>query len=543
MVDEQTVIALRESAETVANLERRNAELQAKVKPQNTMAKAKASLTVMGDTDIPFYNRGRNYLIGYQDQSTTKKLSYHDRIKVVRWFYENDSIAGTVVNRMADMSITALRLRKKTKRNKEEVTPEVVAYYEAVIEQLRPFLKTVALEYLLHGMAIPDYTTMKIRGDKIAESLGRKRYMTIEKIWVRNPEHIVLKKRPTGMDRQVFLKVPNDEVSFIQNKGKRSDGTEDKEAYSYLVENFPAYVAAIQAGKTLFPLDTVRPIYRKLNSYDEYPIPFLQNALSSLQHKAYLKAMDKSIASRAIEAIRHVRVGNDDFPADDDDIVAVEDIVTQNSSSGERIFNLFTNHTVEIEWIFPPLDALLNEMKYAEPNSDIFLGLGFPRILTVGETAKSNAADNKIASLGPKATLDDMRDAIIEWLKRLFQELAELNNFTRIPDPYLAPIATVDMTALVQFAIEALNAGAISKDTVAQLYGTDYDTEAGQIETEIDMDVPSPDQLKMQKEQDFQMQTKQKDQQFQEKQSEVSHQRNLETIKAQPKPAAKPAAK
>jgi hypothetical protein len=253
--------------------------------------------------------------------------------------------------------------------------------------------------------------------------------------------------------------------------------------------------------------------------------------------------MDKSIASRAIEAIRHIRIGNDDFPADDDDITAVEDIVTQNSSSGERIFNLFTNHTVEIEWVFPPLDALLNEMKYAEPNSDIFLGLGFPRILTVGETAKSNAADNKIASLGPKATLDDMRDSIVEWLKKLFQELAELNNFTRIPDPYLAPIATVDMTALVQFAIEALTAGAISKDTVAQLYGTDYDTEAGQIETEIDMDVPSPAQLQMQREQEFQMQTKEKDRQFQEKQGQVSHERNLETIKAQPKPTTKPPTK
>ena len=97
------------------------------------------------------------------------------------------------------------------------------------------------------------------------------------------------------------------------------------------------------------------------------------------------------------------------------------------------------------------------------------------------------------------------------------------------------------MTALIQFAIEALTAGAISKDTVSQLYGSDYETEAGQIETEIEMAVPSPAELQMQKDQEFQMKNKEMDQQFQEKQGEVGHERNLETIKA--KPVAKPAAK
>lgn len=499
---------------------------------------------VQGTDDIPFYNKGKNYLLGYVNPDKNKKRSYHDTLPIVRWFYENDPVAGTVVNRMAEMSITVLRNRKKTKRNSEEVSPEILAYYDALVEELKPFLKIVALEYLLHGMAIPEYTTKKLRGDLIAEKLGRKRYTTIEQIWVRNPDHIELRQRPTGMERQVFYKVPQEEIVFIQNKGVRSDGTEDKEAYQYLVDNFPDYVKAIQKGQNKFPLDNVRPIYRKQNSYDVYPIPFLQNALKSLQHKEYLKSMDRSIANRAIEAIRHVRVGNDDFPADDDDITAIEQMVTQNTSTGERIFNLFTNHTVEVEWIFPPLDALLNEAKYAEPNSDIFLGLGFPRILTVGETAKSNAADNKIASLGPKATLEDLRDAIIGWLKKLYRELADINNFDRVPDPYFAPIATTDMTALIQFAIEALTAGAISKDTVSQLYGSDYETEAGQIETEIEMAVPSPAELQQQKDQEFQMKNKEVDQQFQEKQGEVNHKRNLETIKAQPpKPAAKPAAK
>ena len=495
---------------------------------------------ITGVTDIPFYNSGHNYLAGYVNPQN-KKRTYHETIQIVRWFYENDPIAGTVINRMAEMSITTIRNRKKTKRNSTEVSPEVLAFYDALVDELRPFLKLAALEFLLHGMALPQYTLKRMRGDLISEKLGRKRYTTVDKIWARNPEHIILKKRPIGMDRQVFFKVPNDEVAFIQNKGQRTDGTEDKESYIFLVENFPEYVKAVQNGQTIFALPNVRTITRKQNSYTDYPIPYLQNALKSLQHKEYLKNMDRSIAERAIEAIRLIKTGDKDFPADDDDITSIERQVTQNSSTGERIFNLFTNHTVTIEWIFPPLEALLNEAKYSEPNSDIFLGLGFPRILTVGETAKSNAADNKIASLGPKATLDDLRDGLLAWLKELYRELAEINNFDRVPEPYLAPIATTDMTALVQFSIEALNAGAISRDTVAQLYQSDYETEAGQIETEIDMNVPSPADLQKQKEQEFQLKTTELNQQFQEKQSAVNHERTLQTIKATPK--EKPASK
>lgn len=545
MTAAEQILNNRNLAETLAAKEQMLEQAEQKIIKLSSKklghAKAAANQTVNGTEDIPFYNKGKNYLLGYVNTDKNKKRTYHDTLPLVRWFYENDPIAGTVVNRMAEMSITVIRNRKKTKRNDQEVTPETLAFYTALVEELKPFLKVMALEYLLHGMAIPQYTTTKMLGNKIAEILGRKRYTTIDKIWVRNPDFIELKRRPTGMDRQVFYKVPQEEIVFIQNNGVRMDGTEDKEAYQYLVDNFPDYVRDVKKGKNKFPLDEVRPVYRKQNSYDDYPIPFLQNALKSLQHKEYLKSMDRSIASRAIEAIRHFRIGDKDFPADDDDINAIEAMVTQNTSTGERIFNLFTNHTVEIEWVFPPLEALLNEAKYAEPNSDIFLGLGFPRILTVGETAKSNAADNKIASLGPKATLEDLREALIVWLKALFKELADINNFDRIPEPYFAPIVTTDMTALIQFANDTLNGGSISKDTVAQLYGSDYETEAGQIETEIEMAVPSPTELAKQKDQEFQMKTTQQNQDFTAQQSDKSHQQNLETIKA--KPAAKPAAK
>jgi len=493
------------------------------------LGKARAAQTVPafllnGDSSV-FNVPSTRAIPGYFDP-TANLGKYHDIIKTCRWFYKFDPIAGTVINRMADMAVTVVKNRKKTKLNADQVDESIQAFYDALLMQLRPIIKQIAVEYFLHGMAVPSYTLRRVRGDLLSEKLGRTRYTTIDQIWLRNPDNLELKRRPVGTDRQVWLKIPKADIELVQNKGVRSDGSEDKEAYNYLITHFPDYVAAIRNGRTKFLLEDAIVIMRKANSFEDYPSPFLTNALAALQHKAYLKTLDRSIASRAIEAIRHVKVGDKDFPATDDDITAVEEQLLSNSSTGERIFNFITNHTIDMLWVLPPLDVLLNEAKYAEPNADIFLAMGFPRILTTGETLRSNSSDSKIASLGPKATLEDMREAIIAWLRVIYATLAEKNNFKRFPEPYFAPIATSDYTALVQFAVDSMSAGAISKDTIAQLYGSDFETEAGQITTEQESGVLSPSELQKQRDQEFQAQETQKGRDFVAEQQAKNAQEN-----------------
>jgi len=408
---------------------------------------------------------------------------YHRMLKKIRYFYEHDAIAGTVINRMTDMAITVLRNKKVGKRNATPLTEEVEHFYRSVADSLVPFLRSAALEYLLSGCLVPTFTTKKIRGNVFHESLGRTRYTVIDKIWVRNPDNLLLRKTPFGDTRSVYLKIPEDDITFIKNKGKRGDGTADLAAYNQLVETYPDYVTAIQNGQVLFLLpDTLYA--RKLTSYNVYPIPFLKNALNALEHKAHLKKMDQTLASRAIEAIRLIKTGDKDFPALDDDITAIRSLVEQNQSTGELVYNLFTGHTTTIEWAIPPLDALLSEVKYIEPNADIFLAIGFPRILVVGETSRSGSSDSKIALIGPKSTLEDLRLQLLAFVDSVYKYLAELNGFTQVPEPYFSPIATSDYTALTQFAVDAMTNGAISKDTVAQLYGSDYTTEVAQREIE-----------------------------------------------------------
>src|SRR5690606_22349142 len=90
--------------------------------------------------------------------------------------------------------------------------------------------------------------------------------------------------------------------------------------------------------------------------------------------------------------------------------------------------------------------------------------------------------------------LDDMRDEILGWIKGLYEELAKENGFKAIPEPYFLPILSADFTTLVQFANDSIKNGAISKDMLAQLYGSDYETQAQQMQVEIDTGVPSPEE-------------------------------------------------
>lgn len=442
------------------------------------MTKPLTNKTMAGYSLNPLFTYNLN-TIGYYDPinrpfDNTKKYTYHETVTYCRHFYERDTIARTVINRLVNLGITKLR-------NKKVENDVNASFFDAVAERIQPFLKLMATEYFVHGLVVPGITYKTVMMNKLDPSLGRRRVEIPDEMWVRNVSNIRLRKRPVGLQRSVYLEIPEDEVTFIQSKGKRSDGTDDTEAYRELLKQSPEYVRAVQNGQRLFPLTDTKAIYGDLVSYSDYPIPYLQNALSAMQHKEYLKIMDRTIVSRSIELLRQVKIGSDDYPATDDDIEATQQAVSQAAAAGDRVFNLFTNHTVDIQWVLPPLDALLNESKYLEPNADIFLALGFPRILTVGESLRSNSSDSRIASLGPLATLTEVRERLLAWIEWFYEELASRNNMSSWPKPYFSPVQFQDVTALTQFAIQAQQIGAISKDTIAQLYGSTYEEEQQKI--------------------------------------------------------------
>lgn len=420
----------------------------------------------------------------HQSVTDTQTLPYHESIRLCRYFYRRDGIANTVVNRISEICVTSLRNKRKAIIGEGTISDQEMELFNIVANRIQPYLKTIILSYLINGMAIPQYEVVRIMGSRVSSKLGRTRYYLPESITCRNPEHIILKRMLVGGKRRAFIKIPSQDIAFVQNKGVWADGTKDPETFNRIQEEMPEYIAAIKANQTIFPVDNYI-IFRNLLPENDYPLPYLESALNALDHKRYLKMMDRSIATRAIEAFRHVKVGSDEFPADDDDITAAKTALNQQSST-DRVYNLFTNHTINIAWVIPPLDVLMDGAKYTEANADIFFALGFPRILTVGETEKSNAADNKIASLGIIATLKGIQSDVLEWVKRLYVDIAEKNDLNRIPEPYFSAIPLSDVAQLIQYARDMIELGVISKDTAASFYGSDYMTELDQREFEKD---------------------------------------------------------
>lgn len=427
-----------------------------------------------GDINYPNYNP-----LGAPYNLLAPPTNYEQELRQSRFFYKYDPFASTVINRMAEM------IAGKLKHRRGFCTDEEYFYFVGLADRFTQLIQQMALEYLIAGMAVPDYLTKREMGRKIHPELGRTRYVIPDQLWLRNSDNIILKRQPASNERRVYLKIPQEERDFIINKGEYPDGTKDEELYRQIVRQFPEYVKLIEEGRTTIPLPDAHPILRKPTPNCDYPQPFLVPALSSLKHKMRIKEMDYTMATRAIEAIRLVKAGSDEYPVTEDDPTLMElrdqMIAKSNNANLELIYTLYANHTVTIEWVYPPFDTLLSTDKYLAVDADIFMAMGFSRVLLTGESLRSNSSGTgDITILGPLATLTEARSVILEWIRKIYRELADVNGFINIPDPNFDPLTVNDAQVLIQYAATALKDQVISRNTYAQLFNTDFETEQQQ---------------------------------------------------------------
>jgi hypothetical protein len=406
---------------------------------------------------------------------------YQKLVKMCRFFYKHDPIAGTVVNKMVDTAISPLRNRKAKCSDVE------VSAYDSLLDMLQEFFRNVCLEYLLSGLVIPHYEWVKKKGNELSQQLdSRRRIWVPDNIWFRDPATIVVKSSPIPNKKYYYVKVSREMIEFIQSEGKLPDGTFDKETYKALVENYPDFVAAIKklkgSTRTLeIRLTEIRPILGRCITEEAYPIPYMENALESLIHKRNLKKMDYSIAARVTAAIQLIKLGSDDFPCTDDkDFDQIKSQMNLRTTTGysERIFQLFANHTLVIEWIYPNTEAMLNQEKYRTVEDDIIAAFGFPRTLITGETLRSNVTGGSdLATFSPIATMEAIRDKLVEWTKELYKEIAERNGFQHTPIPRFEPMKLYKLLDLALIGQQLYMEGSLSRTSRLETQGFDIDTE------------------------------------------------------------------
>lgn len=419
------------------------------------------------------------YLYGQTVDRMDIPSKYHDLIKTCRFFYKRDAIAGTVINKMCDIAITNIC------NQRNGVSDSEIKVYNSLTESLRMFFESACLEFLLSGLVLPEYEWIRVKGSDLDPNLNsRTRFDVPNNFWFRDPASITIKMSPIPNKRYYFVTVSYELIDFIRNKGKTRDGTVDKETYKLLVKNYPEFVKEIQdnkKGSFKVRLTGLRPIESRRLVEESYPIPFMENALESLIHKRNIRKMDYSIAARTISSIQLIKLGNDQFPCTDShDFDSIKNQMNYRTMEGynERIFQLFGNHTLEIGWVFPDTEAMLNQEKYNAVNDDIISAFGFPRTLITGETIRSNVAGGTdIATTSPIATMESIRSLFLGWIKELYEEIRVNNNFKRSPIPKFEPMKLYKLLDILAIADSLYEKGSMSRTTFLREFGYDVDEE------------------------------------------------------------------
>lgn len=404
--------------------------------------------------------------------------TYREVVDLSRFFYKKDPIASTVINKFVEIAINDLYVvRKNLTQNEYKV------YYN-ILKNLKDFLEQCALEYLISGMAIVEYNL------GLADRLTLKKW-NIRKIasvyiptdlWVRDSSTIIVNRPFVGSKSTYYIEVPPEVLYFIRNKGTYANGSIDKQLYDELARNYPEFVKKVLEGNNKIPLENPIIIERRKLSNSSYPIPFLYPALESLKYKRNLRKMDYSLASRVISAILLVKMGNDQYPLLEDDSEKLLDIKNQltardRSNNYDKLYQLFGNHTLNLEWVMPDVSALLSESKYKDINNDIFFALGFPRILVTGETERSNSSDPEYAILSPIKTIENLREKLSYIIEKIFDEVYQLNNFENYPVIKFKPINLNSFIKYFGLLLELYNTGNLSRTALASELGFDIEEE------------------------------------------------------------------
>jgi len=438
------------------------------------LKKAEASFGSMGLT------AGGDWSPDEVDKMETYSLKeFHKCIDQCRFFYRKDPIAGTILNKMVEIGVSKLVF------DKGKLSDNEFRVFEAIQEKLQEYIENCALEYLISGLIIPEIKYATLTKEQVFD-LGVKKYQTLTlpvSMWLRDPRTIKINSSMVLDEPSYYVILPEELVSFIMNRGTYPDGNKDIVLYNQLLTYYPEFVQQVLDGNKEILLENKLIIRRKVLSDSPYPTPFLYGSIEALKHKRNLRRMDYSIASRVITAIMLIKLGNDEFPITEDDEDAFTAIRSQmtwrNTSSRnmERIFQLFANHTLEIEWVYPNTEVLLNDKKYAEVNQDIFLGMGFPRILTTGETERTQTSDPEFASISPVKTMEKMQRELLSIVKGIIREITKLNNLKYIPEVRFSPINLNTFNNFVNAMSALYDTGNISRTSYDTAFGYNWEEE------------------------------------------------------------------
>ena len=396
-----------------------------------------------------------------------------------RFFYRKDALTSTTLNKLVDIGINKLIPIQ------ENLSDNEFRIFKGLAVRLKEFAEKMALEYLISGFVVPEIKFAVVNKDEMRSmGINVKKYDSLilpKNMWLRNPCTIKIKETFDPDSPSYFARPSEKLISFVLTKGSFGDGTSDPEAYARILALYPSFVDDIHKGKREFILDNSNDliIRRRVVTDGPYPTPYLTAAIDPLKHKRNLRRMDYSVAVKVLSAILQIKIGNDEYPLtnSEEDVERLNAIKNQlfmrntRTQEVENIFQLFTDHTVNLNWVFPDITSLLNEGKYQDINEEIIFALGFPRILITGESQRTGTSIPEYAAMSPVKTMENFREKILKTIRYIVDEVSKENNFKSIPEINFEPINLHDFAVFVGTLDKLFQAGALSREDYADALG------------------------------------------------------------------------
>lgn len=432
---------------------------------------------VTGGFYMPGNTSSINQAFGLVPEKLTVPNDYHEQIRMCYDFYQRGGMAAVVIERMAEMTITDVRNRQR------KTTDEQNDYFDAVLHRrpsrLNRFIRTMALEYFLTGMVIPKVEWKKVMGKDLHPNLIKNKEYIVPSFDLYPPLLVKIQWAGWG-EKEFYLTIPPEDFRLLKNKNTARRTKEQQIRLDYL-SKFTIYTNTVASGSDKILLKDIDPILRKELSLNPYPTPYLSKVLEALVFKQQLRRMDYAVASRIINAILLVQEGSDEFPlveGERDNLDALKQQIlarANNPLALERLFILFSNHTTKLTWISPDVEALLDQEKYKQANEEVMEGLGFPRILIVGESKGAQAAEVSTWAIQPQ--MEEFRSMVLEWMSSIYELASDYNGFRNTPAPAFTPIRLQDFIKTAAVFAQAFREGNVSRTTRNQMIGLDIDAE------------------------------------------------------------------
>lgn len=429
-----------------------------------------------GNFYMPSTVEGLGVAVGLLPDRLMVPKEYHQVINMCYEFYQRGGIVTTVINRLAELSITTLR------NGQRKTSDEANEYFDAVLHRspsrLNRFMRTAAVEYFLSGMVLPRVDWEEVQGNELSPKLRAGRKYMVPVVDLYPPKLIRVEWADWGA-KDFYIEIPDADIRMIK-RGDSNKIKSQQRKYKIWQEQYPELVKAVKNGEKFIKIDT-DAILRKEISFTQYPTPFLFNVLEALIYKQKIRQMDYAVASRIISAILLVTEGSDQFPITEDTRGNLDNLKRQieyygnNPAMAQRLFPLFSNHTTKLQWISPDVEAMLDQEKYKQVNTEIAEGLGFARILITGES--QNAAASEVSTWAIQPMMEELRDMFLEWLMPIYEQAAELNGFRYIPAPTFDPIRLQDFIKTAAVFSQAFKEGNISRTTRDIMLGIDFQSE------------------------------------------------------------------